>query len=96
MSAQTMRPGAIQFHVTHDWNGQPLPQDLMIWVSPRQEPITKQLKPDCPCTQFWQMVVDVYGVHHWSQWCYVILPRYEVFLACHSHHDIDRNKWPNQ
>lgn len=58
MNENTMPPGAVQFHVTHNWDGQPLPQDLTIWVSPHHTPISKQLKPDCPCSQFWMMVVD--------------------------------------
>lgn len=58
MNDATMPPGAVRFHVTSDWDGRPLTQDLHIWVSPRLTPIRKNLKPECPHSQFWQMVVD--------------------------------------
>lgn len=51
-------PGAVRFRVMHGWDGQPLPEPLTLWVSPRHTPIRKQLKTDCPCSQFWQVVVE--------------------------------------
>lgn len=58
MNEKTMPLGAVRFHATHNWDGQPLTEPLMLWVSPRYTPISKQLKPDCPHSQFWQTVVE--------------------------------------
>lgn len=60
MNDKTMPPGMIRFNVTHNWDGQPLPETLMLWVSPRHTPIDKNLKPDCPHSQFWQAMIE----HH--------------------------------